>query len=228
MQLETSVQLLSATEREREATAAQLAQSIALASCSLRGLRTGRRALQCVAVCCSVLQCVAVRIESALQCVAVRIESALQCVAVRISTCKYYSKHCNAGRCVGSGLVDILTAIQCNALDHMLQHTATRVLASCSLHELETGRQSHCTTLQHTASLLIAHCNALQRTATHCSTLQHTAAHCGTLQHTTTHYNTLQHTATHCNTLQHTATHCNTLQHTATHCNMPQRRAQHE
>jgi len=60
VQLETSVQLLSATEREREATAAQLAQSITLASCSLRGLRTGRRALQCVAVCCSVLQCVAV------------------------------------------------------------------------------------------------------------------------------------------------------------------------
>jgi len=32
-----------------------------------------------------------------------------------------------------------------------------------------------------------------------------------TLQHTATHCNALQRTATHCNTLQHTATHCNAL-----------------
>jgi len=32
----------------------------------------------------------------------------------------------------------------------------------------------------------------------HCNTLQHTATHCNTLQHTATHCNTLQHTATHC------------------------------
>jgi len=44
--------------------------------------------------------------------------------------------------------------------------------------------------------------NALQHSATHCSTLQHTAAPCNTLRHTATHSNTQQHTATHCNTLQ--------------------------
>jgi len=56
----------------------------------------------------------------------------------------------------------------------------------------------------------------------HCNTLQHTATHCNTLQHTAAHGNTLQHTATHCNTLEHTATHCNKLQHTAaqTTCNL--------
>jgi len=180
VQLETSVQTLSATERGHGATAAQLAQSIARASCSLRGLRTGR---------------------SALQCVAVRILCALQCVAERRSTCRYYSKHCNAARYVVSRLVDILTATHCNGLDHMLQHTATRALASRSLHGFETGRQSHCNTLQRTAT----HCNTLQRTATHliarCNALQHTAAHCNTLQHTATHYSTLQHTAAHCSTL---------------------------
>ena len=31
-------------------------------------------------------------------------------------------------------------------------------------------------------SVLQSHCNTLQHTATHCSTLQHTAAHCNTLQ----------------------------------------------
>jgi len=57
-------------------------------------------------------------------------------------------------------------------------------------------------------------------TATYCNTLQHTTTHCNTLRHTKdseTIVQTLQHAATHCNTLQHTATHCNTLQHTATH-----------
>ena len=125
--------------------------------------------------------------------------------------------------------VDTLTATHCNAFDPMLQFTATRVLASRSLHGFETGGQSHCNTLQHTATHLIARCNALQHAAAHCNTLQHTAmhfntlqhtaTHCSTLQHTAPHYTTLQHTATHCSTLQHTAAHCSTLQHTATHCN---------
>jgi len=71
-------------------------------------------------------------------------------------------------------------------------------------------------------------CNTLQHTATHCNTLQHTATvwhasfvcdltatHCNTLQHTATMWHAsflCDLTATHCNTLQHTATHCNTLQ----------------
>jgi len=52
----------------------------------------------------------------------------------------------------------------CNALQHILQHTAT-----------------HCNTLQHTT----IHCDTLRHTATHCDTLQHTT----TLQHTATNCN---------------------------------------
>jgi len=51
----------------------------------------------------------------------------------------------------------------------------------------------------------------LEERDSHCNTLQHTATHCNTLQHTATHCNTLQRTATHCNTLQHITTLCNTL-----------------
>jgi len=75
---------------------------------------------------------------------------------------------------------------------------------------------THCNTLQHTATLVNSWMMA--HTATDCNTLQHRsiAYHMDdgkqALQHT------LQHTATHCNT------HCNTLQLTATHCNTGQSR----
>ena len=91
--------------------------------------------------------------------------------------------------------VDTLTATHCNAFDPMLQFTATRVLASRSLHGFETGGQSHCNTLQHTATHLIARCNALRHAAAHCNTLQHTAMHFNTLQHTATTRSSLQHTS---------------------------------
>jgi len=70
--------------------------------------------------------------------------------------------------------------------------------------------------LRHMSMCLWYRGRALQHTAAHCSALQHTAVLCSTMQHTETHCSTLQHTAAHCNTLQHTATHCNTLQHAAT------------
>jgi len=95
----------------------------------------------------------------------------------------------------------------------------------------------------------MAHCNALQRTATHCNALQCTATHCNALQRTATHCNTLQPTATHCNALRstaalggnghlsswstaHTTTYCNALQHsnalqhTVTHQRTPQHLAE--
>ena len=91
-----------------------------------------------------------------------------------------------------------------------------------------------CVGVTHTATIhcntlphTATHCKTLQDTATHCKTPQHTATHCNTLQHTVKPCNTLHHTATHCNTLQHTATHCNTLQHTATHCKTLQHTATH-
>ena len=63
--------------------------------------------------------------------------------------------------------------------------------------------------------------SAPQHTETHCNTLQHTATRAATHTYQVTHLlvhlpyqlcNWLQDTATHCNTLQHIATHCNTLQ----------------
>jgi len=145
-----------------------------------------------------------------------------------------------------------------------LQHTATQFntlqhRVVCNGRRAKASRQT----------LKDSHCNTLQHTATRCDTLQHTATHCNTLQHTATHCNTLQHTATHCNTglyamaderkqvaeyletgrqplymdetapeektpiedekrgLQHTATYCNILQHTATYCNTQNHAATH-
>jgi len=57
------------------------------------------------------------------------------------------------------------------------------------------------------------HCNTLQHTATHCNA--HCNAHCNTLQRYISQYptwgNTLQHTATHYNALQHNTTQYNTV-----------------
>ena len=149
-------------------------------------------ALQRVAVCCSVLQCVAVRCSNGtaphiIGPCHVYIHLALQCVAACCSdstvpyctTLHHIASHCNTLR---------HTAAHCYTLHHSVPH---------------------CSTLQHTAT----HCNTpgslpLIRIMT-------------ALQHTTTHSIILQHTAAHCSTLQHSVAHCNTLQHTATHCNTP-------
>jgi len=145
--------------------------------------------LQCVAVCCSVLQCVAVRGR----------------VYVGYSTISslnmLFKQHIQGQH----------TATHCNTLQHTtecntLQHTATH----CNTLQ---PTATHCNMLfkQHIQG---AHCGVPYiHSATHCNTLPHTATHCNTLLNAR-HYNTLQHTATHCDTLQHTATHCNTLQHT--------------
>jgi len=46
--------------------------------------------------------------------------------------------------------------------------------------------------------------SGIGRRQSHCNTLQHTATYCNTLQHTATHCNTLQRIATHGNILHHT------------------------
>ena len=92
---------------------------------------------------------------------------------------------------------------------HCTQSTVSRVAVCCSVLRCVTGC---CRGMQGVAVCSpciqsVASCGALQC----CSVYPRT-----TLQSTTFGVcNTLQHTATHCNTLQHTATHCNTLQHTA-------------
>jgi len=95
----------------------------------------------------------------------------------------------------------------CNVLQchySTLQHTAT---AAAPLPLTLQHTSTHCNTLQQSLQLpkmvlgpelqgvpesIETHCNTLQHTATHCNTLQHTATNSYTLQHTTTHYNTLQ------------------------------------
>jgi len=145
--------------------------------------------------------------------------SVLQCVAVCCSVLQCVAVClCNFVRC------ECVTfafdkVVQTHC--NTLQHTAT----NCNTLQHTTARER---TWQHTA----IHCNTRQHTATHGNTLQHTATHCRTLQHIVTHGNTLQHTATfcnttHCNTLQHTATYCNTLQHTASQCKTLQHTATH-
>ena len=129
-------------------------------------------------------------------------------------------------------------AVCCSVLQY-LTNTLSLVYTRPHPETRTESEQTHCNTLQHTATLrhTATHCNTQQHTATvipqpqywnPTSSLQHTASKCRTLQHTATHCNTLQHTAKYCNchTLASilrpnklTATHCNTLQHTATHCN---------
>jgi len=71
---------------------------------------------------------------------------------------------------------------------------------------------THYNTLQYTCNKLwMRGMAADDYIETHCNTLQHTATHCNTLQHTATHCNTIN------ITLQHAATRCNMQQHAAKH-----------
>ena len=121
--------------------------------------------------------------------------------------------------------VAVCRSVGCSMSQRVVQWVAACVAVcectyrlECTLNEhAGCAFDTHCNTLQHTAS----HCNTLQSTTTHCNTLRPVTVHCNALQRTVTHYNTLYHTentVTHCSTLQHTATHCNTLRtlpHTA-------------
>ena len=164
---------------------------------------------ECVAVCCSVLQCVAV--ERYVSWDSER-ETWLYGVLVYQESCLSTATHCNTLQ---------HTATHCNTP----QRTATHSLRCAGISRVLS---LYCNTLQYTAT----HCNTLQHVATHCNKLSpvcwYITSLISLLQHTATHCNTLPHTATHslrcagisrvlslyCNTLQYTATHCNTLQHT--------------
>ena len=150
--------------------------------CGSLMVRSAGPTLVGIAVCCSVLQCVAVWYR-------VHLVIAADGAQRRANFGKnqvYSVPHCNTLQ---------HTATHCNKRLSLLVRSAgpTLVGNKCALYHSAT----HCNTLQHTA----AHCSRLQQTAAHCNTLQHTAAHCSTLQHTTAHCSTLQHTATYCNTL---------------------------
>jgi len=143
---------------------------------------------QCVAVCCSMLQSVAVRGRTlpyffcrVLQCVAARSRSHSNMLQNTATSCRKLQDttgHCN-----------------------MLHYDAT-----C------------CSTLQHVATHSPSSKKDLKATCYNTLHLQHTAAHynhCNTLQQTCCHRSTIsrRHGATHCNcnTLQDAAACCNTL-----------------
>jgi len=166
--------------------------------------------LQCVAVRCSALQCVARLFQCfvILQCVAVGCQTPLpQTPVVCSSMCRLLpcvAMCCNVLQCV--------TAC-CSVCCIVCMHRALvrpRHLHPFSYHQQHTP--AHCNTL----------CNTLQHT------VQHTASHCAT--HCATHCITLQQSATCLTTCQiylvctlhgknarRNATHCNALQHAATH-----------
>ena len=169
---------------------------------------------KCVAVCCSVLQYVAVRsrhkLPSVLQYVAVCC-SVLQCVAV------YYSEF-------SAQVTQVRVLILFTSTPRMQRFTSSQRIrhkrgkfkftthqkfkineffvprALFYLHQLKELKVndvcvffcfypslSDIVFLERWGSLWI------------CSALQHTAAYCSTLQYTATHCNTLRHTATYCN-----------------------------
>jgi len=158
----------------------------------------------CFAVYRSVSQCGAVRC-SAMQCVTV-CRSVLQHIAVHYihgkPTCRDRSLSCSHSLSFSLSLSLSL------ALRHTLSisraFSLSRALSLEYVRFLPSKRHKTTNALRHT----VTHCNTMQHTATHCNTLQHTATHCNTLQRTATRCNTLQHTASHCITLQHVATHC--------------------
>ena len=179
---------------------------------------SGMCVLQCVAVCCSVLHCVAVfgsvlqrKLRLALVCVCVAV---CQCVAVCriVLQCVAAFSYLHGGDfdsqvTVGSGMC-VLQCVVCVAAcwlwyECVLQCVSTRKVRLALVFVCDAVC---CSVLQCDAGC----CRVLQRGAASCSV-------CGTLEtKLTTHEehpsDTLQHLATYCNT------HYSTLQHTATHC----------
>jgi len=137
--------------------------------------------LQCVGVCWSVLECVAVRSHfrypCVLHCVAVRC-SVLQCVAPQYNSLQHNATHYNTLQC---------TSTPCNARNTPTTHQ--RHTQHQDLTKIK-GPKSHCSTLQQINITYTARITNIQRTVT----LQHIATHCNTLQHTATHINAI-HTA---------------------------------
>ena len=125
------------------------------------------RVLRCVAVCCSVLQCVAgwsvdrITYKWVLQCVAMCC-SVSQCIAVCCSLkCLSYHTYISEA-CVFQCVAVCCSVLQC-AVWNVCRTTHTW------MHECIRGNETCHTYIwirQHTAT----HCNTLQHTATHCNT----------------------------------------------------------
>jgi len=165
----------------------------------------------CVAVCCSVLQCVAVRCNetrqagscrpwSVLQCVAVCC-SVLQCVAVCVPKLVKQARAA-LGLCCSCNTDQRRHTPACgdvnDALQHTLQQTPQHTLQHTLPHKPRVAsayEKMQKKTAQHTTTQTKDSQERASRVSSHCNTLQHTAAHCNTLQHTATH--TVTHTATH-------------------------------
>ena len=156
---------------------------------------------QCVAACCSVLQCVAVLYLYFLCAESFGFVCLLHVVMELCNTLQHTATYCN-----------------------ILHHTA---IYCSSLHFQPRGIATHCRGKQ--LKYVETRCNLLQQ-YTEFQTSWSTATSCNTLQQAATHCNTLQQAATHCNKLQHTTArcrygiwdlvdYCNIRQHAATHCN---------
>jgi len=153
-----------------------------------------RAILQCVAVCCSVSQCVAVC------CSVVPCRAILQCVAV----C------CSVSQCVAV----CCSVLPCRAI---LQCVVIAILCS----NYTAGAALYCGLLQLLHSVLRCTVVCCSIHTMHLDDLlEYTASHCNTLQQNATQYNSgrgavlnkTRSNATHSNTLHHIPKHCSTLQ----------------
>jgi len=160
---------------------------------------------QVVAVCCSVLQCVAV---------CCKVCSGLQRVAVGRRYWALIWSYTNIQKIHGIALQHIAT--HCNTLQHnTLQH---KLQLAHTWH-----RWTHCNTLNHTQQLLTHSRSIIVKKHTTvtlrmvCFGVIPPEYSNDTLYLTAPHRNSPQLTATHCNSLQLIATHCNSLQLTVTH-----------
>jgi len=142
--------------------------------------------LQYVAVCCSVLQCVAYEWCCDLRC---EYSRRFLCTHPTCNTLQHTATHCDNSHTVTHRNTLQHTTTHCDTP----QHTATH----CNAPQRTSLHSSYVHHWSVGVNESRAHCNTPQHTATHRNTLQHTATLCN---RTATHRNALQHTATHCNT----------------------------
>ena len=187
-----------------------------------------QRVLQCVAVCCNVLLCVAVYRKSQ------RIASCSKHERIISSTCtliagfrvSFRSTHCSTLQHDGAQWFTLQQ--RCTKLQHTTPHNNTSTTGSQVFFTATHSNTPHCiaTHCSHLNSRILSlpHAplsNTLHHAATRCTTLQHAAPHCRSPQEPDPGSPTCaaeHHTAIHCTTVHHSATHCTTLQNYATHC----------
>jgi len=166
--------------------------------------------LQCVAVCCSVLQRWAVCCSACTICNSrLQLQDNLAFLVCTWPVHVWYEwvmslpTYCN-----------ILqhNATHCNTLQHTATHcncmTNWRSSYAWGESPSDTNESCPCNTLQHT----VTHGNTRQHTATRCNTLQHTATHCNCRTNWRVYAWTESPSDTNESCLQRTATHCNILQ----------------